>query len=335
MGEGELQIELEEACCPTCNVSECTQILTAYSMDNLASQPFSIIRCKQCDLMFTSPRPTSSSMKSFYEGGFYETQEKAVKRLLVNPVMVVFQRLRLRQVTRVKKTGKLLDIGSGKGKFLAMAAHNKWEAWGVEPSNRSRSFVKDKSGEKVFGDEFEEAAIPDGFFDIVTMWHTLEHFYDPLDILAKVHAKLNERGLLVVRVPNSDSWDFKLGKANWFHLDLPRHLYHFSPKSLSTMLEKAGFQVVSVSTFSLEDNPIGILQTFMTLLGFKTGSIFSLLKESSDAGKLRKISGSLLIIFVVTVLLLPSLVFSGLSSAVRQGGTLTILAKKNGSPSLD
>ena len=327
----EPQIEFEDAHCPLCGESELTVILTAQGMDNLTRQAFGIAKCSRCDLLITNPRPAASSMERFYEGGFYETHEKAIKRYLVNPAMDVFQRIRLKNISRFKKTGSLLDVGSGKGKFLDIAARSGWEAWGIEPSQRSRTFVQKKHGVKVFGGKFEDVDIPDRYFDVVTMWHTLEHFYNPLEILERIRGKLKDDGILVVRVPNCDSWDFRLGKEKWFQLDVPRHLYHFSPKSLSLLFNKAGFQVFDTSTSSFEDNPMSTLQTMMSVIGFKPGAIYRLLKEGRGEENKKNLAITLASLFAGIALSAPSILFSSASQVANQGGTLTFVGLKKGS----
>lgn len=284
----------------------------------------------------TNPRPTPAAMSEFYESGFYEKRESFIKRSLINPVMKGFHELRLRQVTRRKSTGTILDVGCGKGKFLQVAAKHGWEAWGIEPSQRSLSFVQSKSGMKIIGGRFEDADLPDGYFDVVTMWHTLEHFYQPDVTLQNVYSKMKDGGLLIIRVPNSASWDFRMGREKWFHLDVPRHLYHFSPDPLRKLLEQTGFRVVSLSTSSLEDNPIGTLQTVMAALGFRPGSVFSLIKGGNDVGStvVRTVK-KLGISVVIAALALPSFILAELAQKAGRGGTLTIAAVKESKPRKD
>ncbi|MHB9053010.1 MAG: class I SAM-dependent methyltransferase [Thermoleophilia bacterium] len=323
-------IETEMAACPICGEQDFSPVLTAESMDHLASMPFTVVSCNSCGLMMTNPRPTADAIGEFYESGFYEQGESLIKRSLINPVMKGFHELRLRQVTQRMTGGKILDVGCGKGKFLQVAARHGWEAWGIEPSHRSLSFVQDKSGMKIIGGRFEDADLPDGYFDVVTMWHTLEHFYHPDDTLKKVRRKLRDGGLLVVRVPNGASWDFSMGRAKWFHLDVPRHLYHFSPDSLRKLIGQAGFRVVSISTSSLEDNPIGTLQTVMAAVGFRSGSVFSLIKGGSGTGTTAsKLVKNLGTAAGIAVLALPSFIIAELAQKAGRGGTLTVAAVKN------
>jgi SAM-dependent methyltransferase len=305
-------------------------------MDYLARTPFRVVSCDKCGLLMTNPRPTPAAISEFYESGFYEKRESLIKRSLVNPVMKGFHELRFRQVTRRKSTGAILDVGCGKGKFLQVAVQHGWEAWGIEPSQRSLSFVQSKDGMKIIGGRFEDADLPDGYFDVVTMWHTLEHFYEPNVTLQNIYKKMRDGGLLLIRVPNSASWDFSVGREKWFHLDVPRHLYHFSPEPLGKLLEQAGFRVVSMSTSSLEDNPIGTLQTVMASLGFRPGSVFSLIKGGNDTGSAAGRTVKTLGISVgIIALALPSFILAELAQGAGRGGTLTVAAVKESKPRKD
>lgn len=333
---GDLRLETEEAACPICFGKDFQPVFSAQNMDFLVRSSFDVVSCKNCGLLMTNPRPTQDSIGDFYEGGFYETKEGLFKRMFVSPVMRIFHKLRLRQVTRQKETGRLLDVGCGKGKFLAAAARSGWEAWGIEPSQRGLSFARNVDGMKIIGGRFEDAELPDAYFDVVTMWHTLEHFYEPVEILTNIHQKLTDDGLLLIRVPNSGSWDFKLGKDKWFHLDVPRHLYHFSPATLLALLERSGFKVISYSTASLEDNPVGTLQTLMSVVGFKPGAVFRLIKgESGESGTIKRIMGAAGAALGIMVLAVPSLVLTETAQLTGHGGTLTIIAVKQKSPGND
>lgn len=322
-------IELEAAVCPLCGSGGKAPVLSSASMDCMTDLRFDVTACDRCGLLMTDPRPVPVAIGMFYEGGLYETAESTVKKLVVNPVMKRLQVLRLRQAAAQRQAGRLLDVGCGKGKFLATAARRGWEAWGIEPSQRSVS--QTAAGARIFAGSFDDAELPDGYFDLVTMWHTLEHFHQPLETLVRIRRKLKADGILVVRVPNSDSWDFRWGRGDWFQLDLPRHLYHFSPASLSAMLEKAGFRVTRVSTVSPEDNPMATLQTFMAVLGIGQGSVFQLFKGDLGSGnRSGGLGRALLTLGVAVFLLLPSLLFSQLAQLAGKGGTLTMTAVKDG-----
>jgi SAM-dependent methyltransferase len=294
----------------------------------LTDVSFDVVRCCECGQLITNPRPTSASIGRFYEGGLYEQQESALKKRVVSPLMRFMHLLRFRSVSSIKQGGRLLDVGCGKGKFLDVAATKGWETWGIEPSKRSNKLTENRSGTKIIEGKFEDTNVPDNYFDAVTMWHSLEHFFSPLEVLEQVNRKLKDNGVLVVRVPNSDSWDAKWGRGKWFHLDVPRHLYHFTPSTLTMILRRAGFQPVNISTVSYEDNPIGVLQTLMCLLGFRQGSVFRFIKgDFGDDGETMK-KKDLLTAFAAVALAIPSVMIAVMAGLAGHGSTVTIIAKK-------
>ena len=140
----------------------------------------------------------------------------------------------------VKPYGKLLDIGCGTGDFLAFMENKSYQVFGVE-NNKNAAATCAKKGLKVFKalDKVSEKG-----FDMISLWHVLEHLPNPEDVVAKGYSLLSERGILVVAVPNFDSHDRRYYKHDWAALDVPRHLWHFTAKGLEEMLAKAGFELV-------------------------------------------------------------------------------------------
>ena len=322
-----LEIVLETAACPLCGSGDHDPVLVARSMDNIPGRAFQVARCKQCGLFMTNPRPVPESMSFFYEDGLYE-QGEGVMKAAINPVMKLLSSQRLRHVKRFKKRGTILDIGCGKGKFLKAAARDGWETWGVESSQRSLSLSEKGAGVRILNSRFENADLPDDAFDVITMWHTLEHFYEPREILNKAGQKLKNDGVLFVRVPNCHSWDYSLGKEKWFQLDVPRHLYHFSPETLSAFLDHAGFKLLHVSTSSLEDNFMSTLQTVMADAGFPPGSIFRVIKGFGQERGPVKMLKTATVAITAAVLALPSVIITEAAVAAGRGGTITAVAVK-------
>lgn len=316
-------VNYEAATCPICEQRNLSYMFDARNMDSIVKKQFHVMKCQGCGLVMTDPRPTEDTIGVFYENGIYEEKEKKIKIVLINPVMKLMQAQRLGMIKKFATRGKLLDVGCGKGKFLQAAAADGWEAWGIEPSLRSVQFIGKDAPFKLITGRLEEAELPEGYFDFITMWHTLEHFHRPIETLRSVYQVMSDNGYLLIRVPNSDSWDFRIGHGRWFHLDVPRHLYHFSPASLSTLLGKAGFEIVFSSTSSIEDNPIGTLQTLLAIIGLEPGSIFSVFKNQGS-GILKSFNVTALSVALCT----PSLLFSTFAESLGHGGTVTVIAKK-------
>ena len=152
-------------------------------------------------------------------------------------------------MTRHKSDGTLLDIGCAAGTFLVgMKRHGDWTLHGVELSPGVAEIARERHGLDVFTGTLEEAAYPDDTFDAITLWDVLEHLHDPAASLREIRRILKPGGVLIIRVPNLASWDARLFGDAWAGLDAPRHLYVFSPQTLSHMLEGAELDVLSHSS---------------------------------------------------------------------------------------
>jgi len=142
--------------------------------------------------------------------------------------------------------GKLLDIGCGTGSFLASMKRSGWGAYGVELSPVACEYAERNEGLNVFNGTVEDASFPNDFFDAVTMLQVLEHTQDPAGTLREVYRILKADGLLTIGVPNAASWESKLFGSRWGPWEIPRHLYHFSPTTITALLEKNGFSVIDI-----------------------------------------------------------------------------------------
>ena len=188
----------------------------------------------------------------------------------------------------------------------------------------------------VFVGDFLESPYPPGFFDVVVFWHVLEHVRDPVAALRKSRAILKPGGLLVVAVPNLESYQAGVPGRHWFHLDVPRHYHHFRLGVLRRILEENGFSVESVSHFSLEYNPYGWVQSILNRMGFQENLLYDTLKNES-ARTIKSPARSHPVQFFVMLLALIPVVPLGfalflLEVLVRRGGTIELYARREGDP---
>jgi SAM-dependent methyltransferase len=139
--------------------------------------------------------------------------------------------------------GRLLDFGCGGGSFLARMHRQGWQVTGLDISTTAVQRVRGELGLRVFVGSLPHPELRPASFDVITMWHSLEHVHEPLEVLREAHRLLVPGGRLVIAVPNIDSLPFRWFGAAWYGLDLPRHLTHFAPWTLQVMLERVGFRV--------------------------------------------------------------------------------------------
>ena len=142
--------------------------------------------------------------------------------------------------------GRLLDIGGGNGRYLFVLQKLGWQTYGIEPNSVSSGYARDELQLNVETGDLLNYKCEGKFFDVITMWHSLEHLYEPIPTLKEVKRVLKDDGLLVIAIPNIDSFAAKVFKENWYQLEVPIHLIAFSPDSITRMLDSAGFNVKKI-----------------------------------------------------------------------------------------
>lgn len=216
---------------------------------------WSVYRCSQCGLGILDPRPNQEELDALYGSAYFQEQ---YDRGLNPGSPEMKKRLshedhRIRFFRGVKKRGRLLDIGCGMGYFLLACRNHGYHVEGFDISNDAAAYVKEKLGIPVRTGDLESLPYERGTFDIITMWHFLEHTPDPRVYLRKTWEWLKPGGLLVVDVPNYAGTDARRTWESWKGWQLPYHLYHFTGKTLCDMLLQYGFQIVRKKDYLSED----------------------------------------------------------------------------------
>jgi SAM-dependent methyltransferase len=161
--------------------------------------------------------------------------------------------------------GRVLDVGCGDGDFLADLRRLGWEGYGTEFSEVACELTRAR-GINVRQGSLRSAGFPDRFFDVVTIWHVLEHLPEPAAELAEARRILRDDGLLVLEVPNSGCLTFQLCQERWWPLDIPRHLQHFTPATLARLLDRSGFTSLRRQNFHYADVALATI-SFINRLG--------------------------------------------------------------------
>lgn len=230
---------------------------------NEASATF--VKCVSCGLVYQNPRPTFAEMAAHYPPDYesYTPEPNAENSSwLLRQAIQYGVTKRCRFITRYKRAGRLLDVGCATGNFLQGIRNcGNWEPYGVE-INEHVVHIAQEHGLDVRLGTLEQAGFSDEFFDVVTLWDVLEHLHDPAGSLHEIYRILKPDGLVVVRVPNADSWDSRLFGRYWAGLDSPRHLYVFTPMTLDALLAANHFQCIARSS------QIGAYTTFLLSLRF-------------------------------------------------------------------
>jgi 2-polyprenyl-3-methyl-5-hydroxy-6-metoxy-1,4-benzoquinol methylase len=239
----------EEPACPLCGSRSGVPFIEAPDPTGGRNALwFAVVRCANCRLCYTSPRPTRESIGQFYSQTYPPHRGVRQTRALRSwyPLAMLSGRSTERRRLPVQGQGRLLDFGCGNGSFLLRMAQQGWQVMGLDMSAQAVERIKAELRLPALQGTLPHPELTPGSFEVVTMWHSLEHVHDPLDTLRQVHRLLTPGGRLFVAVPNIDSWPFRLFGQSWFGLDLPRHLTHFCPATLRAMLVRAGFGVESL-----------------------------------------------------------------------------------------
>lgn len=220
----------------------------------LRQREWTVRRCSGCGLGFLDPRPSAEELGDLYRGGYFDDQygqglplgSDAMKRRLAQ------ESHRIRFVRRVKKTGTILDIGCGMGYFLLACREAGYAVEGMDISAESAAYVQCEIGIPVAVGTVDEVDFPPDSFDVITMWHFLEHTPDPRRYLEKARQWLKPDGVLVVDVPNYRGTDAVKAWEQWKGWQLPFHLYHFTPETLKRLLAIHGFRTIHTKSYLSE-----------------------------------------------------------------------------------
>ncbi|RLC82161.1 MAG: hypothetical protein DRJ03_05070 [Chloroflexi bacterium] len=314
--------------CPICNCANSQILFRAVSWESFArDQVYELRRCNDCGIVFTSPPVSSEELDVFYAQGIYKDTRNRLYPI-IEGLSQILQWFRLRKITRMYKRGKLLDVGCGKGRFLAYAATHGWNVRGVEPSENGRRFARNMLGDRAVRSLDELRSVER--FDVVTLWHVLEHISEPVKMLRQIRSYVKPGGSLFIAVPNFASLQAQMGRGHWSHLDIPRHYVHYAPDTLKYALTLAGYTTLWIDHFSIEFNPIGVLQTTLNLLGCEPGLIYSFVKRNfsccTTVGRFRFLYSIVMAVVSIPLLALPAFFFAHFESLIGRGGTILACA---------
>jgi SAM-dependent methyltransferase len=206
---------------------------------------FPVVQCQECGLCYTCPRPSLDTIGHFYPAIYepHRTVPRASWRWRPSPYPDV----------PWHGQGRLLDFGCGGGAFLQRMHRQGWQVTGIEIADDAVERIRVQLGLQVLAGTLPHPDLQPESFDVLTMWQSLEHVHAPRDVLRAAHELLAPGGLLFATVPNIDSLGFRWFGADWYALDLPRHLCHFTAMTLPVMLERSGFQVMHLEMLRHSD----------------------------------------------------------------------------------
>ena len=234
---------IEIKSCPVCDGNAFTPYLE--TRDFFYSQEaFFLSQCNKCSFVFTNPIP--ANLVKYYETPDYlshNTKNKGVFGWLYSVIRNANIKRKFRLLSSYKTDGNLLDIGCGTGELLHYFSNKGWKTTGVEPNTFAREFAMKNYNHKVL-QEKDLDNLSSSDYDIISMWHVLEHVSDLHNRLGQVDRLLKEDGVLIVALPNLASPDSKKYNKYWSALDVPRHLHHFTPATFSHLISKHNMRII-------------------------------------------------------------------------------------------
>ena len=248
--------------CPVCRSANISPALSAKDY-TVSSHIFSIEKCNDCTAMFTQDVPPQDAIAAYYQSENYVSHSNTQKGFInclyhsIRKITLTSKRNLIKKETGIA-TGKILDAGCGTGAFLNEMRNSGWGITGLEPDETARKNaielfnINPLPSHKIFD-------LPPQSFDAITMWHVLEHVHQLQEYLAQLKKLLTKNGRLFIAVPNYTSYDAQHYNQYWAAYDVPRHLYHFSPQSIKTLMAAHGLQVKKIMPMWFDSFYVSVL----------------------------------------------------------------------------
>ena len=229
--------------CPLCGKDECEALFEAADRLELAREKFRIVRCSSCGLAYLNPRPEESELAGYYPKTYWGGKQQGIKDLFRRAEERLKENYKLKALNKCGiRSGRVLDVGCGRGEFLALLKKRGFQVAGLEFGEEAVRRGREDFGIEITNGTLAGSDFPVNSFDAVTMWHVLEHLPDPQEALVTVRKLLKPGGVLLLALPDFGGFLAGFYRGAWFGIDAPRHLTHFKRDTLSEMLHRADFK---------------------------------------------------------------------------------------------
>lgn len=236
--------------------------------NSVSSETFELYKDHMLDMLITSPKPADDELGRYYESDDYISHTDG-KRSLFEKAYQFVKNIALKNKLKLinslqSQKGELLDIGTGTGDFLMTAKNDGWKTTGIEPSRKAKEIASNKGVN--FADSTNQ--LQDHSFDVITMWHVLEHVPNLEEQIVELKRLLKPNGNIIIAVPNFNSYDAKHYGEFWAAYDVPRHLWHFSKTAIKLLFEKKQLQLFKVLPMKFDAFYVSLLSE-----KYKTGKM--------------------------------------------------------------
>jgi 2-polyprenyl-3-methyl-5-hydroxy-6-metoxy-1,4-benzoquinol methylase len=234
---------------------------------SVSQETFELLYDEDLDMLITNPQPSLEKLPSYYESVNYISHTDGNKSLFEKMYQIVKSialKNKVKLINSESQKGKILDIGAGVGDFLSVAKNNGWETIGIEPSEKAKTIAKTK------GVSFVNSSteLDSNSFDVITMWHVLEHVPDLENQIRELKRLIKPTGTIIIAVPNFKSYDALYYKNFWAAYDIPIHLWHFSKNSIRKLFAKQNLELTKVLPMKFDSFYVSLLSE-----KYKTGKM--------------------------------------------------------------
>jgi SAM-dependent methyltransferase len=290
-----------------------------------SGERFPLFLCSNCELLFLDPALPVERFSEFYPSGYWWQAEDSFSffEKIYRETIVKLDQLRfVSSIFPRYEEVRLLDVGCGNGLFVKLAREKGFDAWGLESSPEAVGIAQKDGIDTLRCGSIDDLIREKKRFNLITLFHCLEHLRDPLQYLRKISLLLNPPGDLVIQVPNRASLQAKILGSDWNGLDCPRHVCNFNSRSLEFLFDQAGLQILRRKHFSLRDNAASLVSSSFPGLDPMRNKVISLKRS----GRRNSLAGNFKSLTYLGLLLLaqPAALFEAI---LRRGATLTVYAR--------
>ncbi|WNM19639.1 class I SAM-dependent methyltransferase [Flavobacterium capsici] len=225
---------------------------------SVSQEVFDLHHNPEFDMLLTFPRPSLEDLPRYYESEDYISHTDGKRSLfekIYQLVKGIALRRKLKLINTICEKGNLLDIGAGTGDFLSVAKNDNWKVKGIEPNQKAKSIAINKGVD--FVNDLNE--LEDNSFDVITMWHVLEHVPNLEEYITELKRLIKPNGSIIIAVPNYKSFDAKYYQEFWAAYDTPRHLWHFSKKSIKLLFAQQDLKLIDVLPMKFDSYYVSLL----------------------------------------------------------------------------
>jgi SAM-dependent methyltransferase len=313
-----------QSICPLCYGSKVNPLFSTKT----TFQEFTIVQCSLCGLVRTDPLLSDDAIYSSDSSNYYGKQSNKFSfalQMIRNKTMKVRAGDFLSMLPASVEKPKILDVGCAEGRLLNAFLEYGCECWGIEHPLYPTRRLLNNDRIAYFQSDFQTIDFESGTFDMIILWHVLEHMDNPVLTMQNLYKWLAPKGVIIVAVPNFSSMEARAFRQFWFHLDIPWHKYHFDEKSIKFLIEKCHLRVIKSSNLCLEQGPYGLFQSMLNKMGFPKNEFYEALKGNRNHGRVICL---LVQFFILVSLLIPGIFITILSAKKGKGATLKLMVGK-------